>query len=190
MHMRKYFQTIQSSLLLNKDGQRELAFTHQCPKMSKRENSCFLTKIFQSCQISIIWNLLIDIPLRLLLKPWTLSFNKNTIRAKTVSQLKCLQERKRLRFTLERKDPALHSLLQTCDTILEVMLAKNLVWCCEGKAYQTWIVHLHSLRIYTDLIVCNIVGDTQAPLLRCFFNLKTKSRGHFIYWTVHELTDI
>ena len=30
------------------------------------------------------------------------------------------------------------------------------------------IVRIHSLMIYTDLIVYNIVGDTKAPLLRCF----------------------
>ena len=30
------------------------------------------------------------------------------------------------------------------------------------------IVRVHSLLIYTHLIECNIVGDTKAPLLRCF----------------------
>ena len=30
------------------------------------------------------------------------------------------------------------------------------------------IVRIHSLMIYTDLIEYNIVGDTRAPLLRCF----------------------
>ena len=38
------------------------------------------------------------------------------------------------------------------------------------------IVRIHSLMIYTDLIECNIVGDTKAPLLRCFpFISKLKS---------------
>ena len=38
------------------------------------------------------------------------------------------------------------------------------------------IVRIHSLMIYTDLIEYNIVGDTKAPLLRCFpFNSKLKS---------------
>ena len=31
------------------------------------------------------------------------------------------------------------------------------------------IVRIHSLMIYTDLIEYNIVGNTEAPLLRCFF---------------------
>ena len=38
------------------------------------------------------------------------------------------------------------------------------------------IVRIHSLMIYTDLSEYNIVGDTKAPLLRCFlFILKLKS---------------
>ena len=38
------------------------------------------------------------------------------------------------------------------------------------------IVRIHSLMIYTDLIEYNIVGDTKAPLLRCFpFISKLKS---------------
>ena len=38
------------------------------------------------------------------------------------------------------------------------------------------IVRIHSLMIYNDLIEYNIVGDTKAPLLRCFpFISKLKS---------------
>ena len=38
------------------------------------------------------------------------------------------------------------------------------------------IVRIHSLMIYTDLIEYNIIGDTKAPLLRCFpFISKLKS---------------
>ena len=33
-------------------------------------------------------------------------------------------------------------------------------------AYE--IVRIHSLMIYSDLVECNFVGDTKAPLLRCF----------------------
>ena len=56
------------------------------------------------------------------------------------------------------------------------------------------IVRIHSLTIYTDLIEYNIVGDTKAPLLRCFpFILKLKSRdiittGHYMnYQTFKNL---
>ena len=35
--------------------------------------------------------------------------------------------------------------------------------------FAYYIVRIHSLMIYTDLIEYNTVGDTKAPLLRCFF---------------------
>ena len=42
-------------------------------------------------------------------------------------------------------------------------------------AYE--IVRIHSLMIYSNLVECNFVGDTQAPLLRCFpFISKLKGR--------------
>ena len=38
------------------------------------------------------------------------------------------------------------------------------------------IVRIHSLMIFTDIVECNTVGDTKAPLLRCFpFISKVKS---------------
>ena len=56
------------------------------------------------------------------------------------------------------------------------------------------IVRIHSLRIYTNLIEYNIVGDTRAPLLRCFpFFSKLKSgdiltTGHYMnYQTFSNL---
>ena len=56
------------------------------------------------------------------------------------------------------------------------------------------IVHKHSLKLYTDLIEYNIVGDTQALLLRCFaYVSKLKigdivTSGHYInYHTFSNL---
>ena len=55
--------------------------------------------------------------------------NKDTITAKTVSKLKCLEEHKKLRFTLQMKNPVLHSLVGIWDTFSEVMLVMNLEYC-------------------------------------------------------------
>ena len=56
-------------------------------------------------------------------------------------------------------------------------------------AYE--IVRIHSLMIYSNLVEYNIVGDTKAPLLRCFpLYLKAKKRRYYNNWTVHELSDI
>ena len=40
--------------------------------------------------------------------------------------VKCLEERKKLRFTLQMKDLFLHSLVRICDIFSEVMSAMNL----------------------------------------------------------------
>ena len=45
-------------------------------------------------------------------------------------------------------------------------------------AYE--IVRIHFLMIYTDLIEYNIVGDTKAPLLRCFIFISKLKSGDFI----------
>ena len=56
------------------------------------------------------------------------------------------------------------------------------------------IVRIHSLMIYSDLVEYNIVGDTKAPLLRCFpFISKLKggdiitTRQYMIYQTFSNL---
>ena len=56
------------------------------------------------------------------------------------------------------------------------------------------IVRIHSLRTYTDIVVYNIVGDTTAPLLRCFpfiSNLKSgviiTTGQYMIYQTFSKL---
>ena len=77
------------------------------PKCYEGKIYVFWQKNFQSHQNSITWNLVFTLPLRILLKPWTFSFKKDTITAKTVSKLKCLEERKSLRFTLQMKHPVL-----------------------------------------------------------------------------------
>ena len=42
------------------------------------------------------------------------------------------------------------------------------------------IVHIHSLMIYTELIEYNIVGDTKAPLMRCFLSISKLKAGDII----------
>ena len=45
-------------------------------------------------------------------------------------------------------------------------------------AYDT--VRIHSLMIYSDIVEYNIVGDTKAPLLRCFPFISKLKRGDII----------
>ena len=47
----------------------------------------------------------------------------------------------------------------------------GILMCGKGSHLPTFaydIVRIHSLMIYTDIVEYNIVGDTKAPLLRCF----------------------
>ena len=144
MHLCNCFQTIHSAFSqtfchsnwiwkVNARLQFQKYPTHQCTKMSRREKLCFLAGNFQIRQKSTIWNLVFTFPLRIMLKPWTLSFKKDTITAKNLSQLKCPEERKKLRFTLQMKDLVLHALLRIWDTISQVMLVMNLDKCREEK---------------------------------------------------------
>ena len=68
--------------------------THQCTKLSRRERLYFLARNFQSHHNSTIWKLAFTLPLRILLKPGTLSFKKDTFVTKFVTEIKCLEERK------------------------------------------------------------------------------------------------
>ena len=79
---------------------------------------------------------------------WTLSIKKKTITAKGISPLKRLEERKKLRFTVEMKDLVLHCLVRTSDTFLEVRLAKSLEWCGEKKDLKNQSL-LNTLSAYT-----------------------------------------
>ena len=99
--------------------------THRSTKKLHREKLCFLTTNFQGRQNSTYWNLVFTIPLRILLKPWKFSFKKDTITAKIVSQFKCLEEHKKLRFTLQMKDLVFHCLVRIVVTFLEEMLAMS-----------------------------------------------------------------
>ena len=94
------------------------------------------------------------------------------------------RELKKLRFTLQIKDLVLHSLVRIWDTFSELLLVMN--WSnVERKrtskpefAYD--IVRIHSLMLYTDLVEYNIVGDTKAPLLRCFHFISKLKSGDII----------
>ena len=70
--------------------------------MSQKENSYFWKKI-QNCLNSTIWNPVSTLPLRKLLKPWTLLFKKDIITAKSASQLKCSKNAKNWVLTCKGK---------------------------------------------------------------------------------------
>ena len=163
--------------------------THQRIKMLPRESSSFSPIIFQIRQNSTIRNMVFNFPLQIMLTVWTLSFTKDTTTTKAVSQLKCLVEPKKLRFTLQMKDLVLHSLVETLDTFSEVMLAIFLEWRY-GESEVTKQKVLATLSAYTlmestHLIEYNIADDTKV-----FLSFQSSKREKLNYCTVRELSDI
>ena len=197
MHLRNFFQPIHWVLLQNfyqinwicKANMR-LKFrkytTHLCTKMSRRENLCFLTSNFQSRQNYTIWNLGFTLPLRILLKRWTLSFKKDTSTAKTVSQLLCLaRSTQKSEIYLANEGSGLEFFSTDLGHVFGSNVGNEFGVMFRGKgphkpeiAYD--IVHIHSLMIYMDLIECNIVGDTKVPLQRCFPFISKLKAGDII----------
>ena len=183
MHLRNYFQPIHWSLLqtfyqsnwiwkANGRLQFRKCPTHHCTKMLRKESLCFLTGNFQVPQNSTFWNLVFTLPLRILLKLWSISFKKDTITAKTVSQLKWLEERK-VDIYLANGNSGLAFFSTDLGHIFGSNVANQFGVMLRGKSphkpkFAYDIVRIHSLMIYTDLIEYNIVRETTAPLLRCF----------------------
>ena len=123
--------------LLNLEDQWEVAILEKSYPSGYQSSTegyiMFLTRNFQSRQNCIIWNLIFTLPIGISLRPWTLSFKKDPITMKTVSRLKCLEERKKLRYTVQMKYLVLHSSVRTWHTYSAVILALKLERCWEEK---------------------------------------------------------
>ena len=88
---------------LNQEGRWEVAILEiSYPSMYQHvtEGKFMFFDNFQSHQNSTTWNLVSTLSLRILLKPWTFSFKKDTITPKTVSKLKCREEHKKIEIYL------------------------------------------------------------------------------------------
>ena len=154
---------------LNLESQWEVAILEiYCPSMYENgtEGKYML---FDKRTFKVLWLLLSrtrSLPLH-----YRFCWSHDTITAKNVTQLNCLEKCKKLRFTLRMKDLVLHSLVRTWDTFSVAFLAMNLEWCWEERTSQTSICLLHCIHpliIYTDTIEYNTFGETKASLLRCF----------------------
>ena len=192
MDLRNFFQTIHWALLqssyqgnwiwmVNGRLQIQKFPTHQCIKTLRRENLSFLAGNFENHQNSFTWNLVFSLPLRILLKPWTFSFKKDTITRKTVSKSKCLEKRKTLRLTLQTKRSGLAFFSTDLGHIFGSNVGIELGLMLRGKGphkqdFAHDIVRIHSLMMYTDPIDCNIVGDTKVHCCVAFSLFRSSSQ--------------
>ena len=108
---------------------------------------------------------------------------KDTNTTKTVSQLTCLEERKKLRYTLQAKDLVFFS--SDLGQIFQSNVRNEFGVMLRSKgphkpkfAYDN--VLKYSLLIYTNLIKFNVVGDTKASLLSCFLSISKLKAGNII----------
>ena len=154
---------------------------------------------FQSHLVSTIWNPVCTLALKILLKPWPFSFKKDTITAKTASQLNCLLRRQKLRFTLQMKCLVLHFFVWTWDIFSEKFLARKLEWCWEEKDLINQnlrtTLSAYTLSWYTRTWLSTISSATPKPhCYVAFLSIENLRAGDFIttynYRTLREPADI
>ena len=122
-------------------------------------------------------------------KPLTHSFKSDTITAKVVKQLKCIEERKKTEICLANEGSGLGFPSTNLGKLLRSIIGEEFGVSLNEKGPHkpefVYNIRIHSLMIYTDLLECNIAGDTKAPLLQCFpFIPELKARN---YRNAHEL---
>ena len=127
----------------------------------------------------------LTLPLRILLKPWTLSFRKDTTTAKIVSQLKCHQNAKKNEIYLANEGSGVAFFSTDLGHFIGSNAGREFGTMLRGKGrhkpeFDLDLVRIHSLMIYTDLIEYNIVCDKKAPLLRCFLFISKLKAGDII----------
>ena len=103
----------------------ELSYPSMYWKFSKEKFMFFCTNLSNSSEFYYL-ELDSTIQLPIFWKLWTRLFKKNTISEKFPSQWKCLEERKKLRFTSQTQDRVLYSSARSSDPFSEVMLEMNL----------------------------------------------------------------
>ena len=81
----------------------------------------FVKKNSRKRQQFTIWKLVFTLQLRILLRPEKFSFKRDTVTVKTVSKLKYLDEREKLRFIIQMKNLVLHSSVRNLDAFSEVV---------------------------------------------------------------------
>ena len=160
----------------------------QCTKMSQRgEILCFLTRNFQSRQNSFIWNLDFTLLLRILLKDEAMNtlIKERHNHSENCITVKVSGKTQKVEIYLSIVGSGVAFCSTDLGHIFGSFIGNQFAVMLRRKgphklkfAYD--IVRIHSLIIYTDLIEHNIVGDTEALLLRCFPFISRLKSGDLI----------
>ena len=117
--------------------------THQDEKFLHRKSSCFMTRTLQNCSNFITWNPVFNHPLCKLSKVWLLPWESDTITAKDVSQLKCLKERRKKKFTWQIKNLVLPFITDSGHILGKNFLLAFGVIFERKESSKTWICLQH-----------------------------------------------
>ena len=195
MHLRNYFQKKHSALLqilpeqLNQEVQSEVAILERSyPSMYQTVTEGKIM-FFELTNFEVVLILLSGT--RFLpfhddfLNPWTQSFKKVTITTKAVSSFKVSQRTQEAGICHSNEGSVLAFFCTDLGHIFGSKVGNEYVAMLKWKmsyklSLSNVIVCIHPLKIYTDMIEYNIVGDAKAPILRCFL---------FLYstWTIRYL---
>ena len=144
--------------------------TYQCTRRLQKQILRFWTQNFQTRQNIVIWNPLFTLQLQILWKPWTCSFDRDTITQKLTSPFKVSVETK---SHLANEGSCVAFFSRDVDYIFWSSVGNdNRVLLGAKRPHKPVNAHeisrIKSLTIYTKMIEYKIVGDTMSPLLRYF----------------------
>ena len=158
----------------------ELSFPSMYQKITEGKFK-FLTEDFQKLRQPTFWNLVCTLPSQILWKSWIPSYKTETTTTESCFTVKAPRRMQKVVIALANdiSGPAF------CSTDLGHAFGNNVgnefgvLMTGEGRhEFGYDIVLIHSLMISSDKVEYNTVGDTKAPLLRCFhFISKLKGWG-------------
>ena len=207
MHPHNYFQTIHWALLqtfyysnwnwnVNGRLQFQKAPTHQCTKVSRRKNFCFLTKKFwKSSELYYLepglYPYITDI-----VETMNTLIQERHNHSENCITVKVSRRTQKVEIYLADEGFSLAFFSTDLRLIFGSIVGNEFGVMFRGKGphkpeFADNVVRIPSLMIYTDLIEYKIVGDTKAPLLRCFILFRS-SRLETIQlldstWTIKHL---
>ena len=159
--------------------------THQCIKMLRREKFCFLTKkLSKSSEFYYLepglYPSITDI-----VEAMNILIQERHNHSENCIRVKVSRRTQKVEVYLANEASGLAFFSTDMGYIFEINVGNEFglmlrVKCPHEPEFAYDIVRIHSFMIYTDLIEYNIVGDTKAPLLRCFLFMSKLKSGDII----------
>ena len=148
---------------------------NQSTIMSRRENFRFLTKNFRSCQNSTIWNLVIYPSITDIVKTMNTLIQERHNHSEICIAVEVSRRTQKVEIYLANEGSSIaffstdlgHFFRRNVGDEFGVMLRRK---APHKLKFDYDIVRIHSIMKYTEVTEYNILGDTKAPFLPCFFS--------------------